>query len=547
MEGGNGMPPDLLGELESLNLTNNSLGDEYDDQHHSQSFLLMDGNEKLRTNSDTFIQRLACTTDSKIKVISIFGNTGDGKSHTMNHAFFNGEEVFRTSFEQNSCTMGVWSAYQQSMNVLCLDTEGLLGVTPNENQRTRMLLKVLAISDIIIYRTRSERLHSDMFQFLGTASRAFVRHFAQALQSLGLPGPPQALGPAVIVFHETRNTKTLESTLDASAEDILRERFAQMHLDLEAFSSIKYVGVQTTNHKTDYTSLINAIRNEIENTTVRSPRQPGVIFQAIKALNLKFSGEIKDKPVNVFPEQYFTCGVYCESCNERCERSMGHISTGEDHRNSNRCRYQHQFENKVLMCMHCYTNGREVIVNVQTVTSTENTWLGLAKYAWSGSLIECPNCGEIYRSRQYWYGNKNPEDAAVRSEIIHVWKGSRYQTKGPNYSAQLVLDGVSFISETVASVSAQPTKTLKSWVADKVAPTYWKPNSEISNCISCKVNFDRTGLYIHHCRACGEGVCNACSKHQMPVPSKGWTSPVRVCDNCREAILKQRAPTAACM
>jgi zinc finger FYVE domain-containing protein 1 len=41
-------------------------------------------------------------------------------------------------------------------------------------------------------------------------------------------------------------------------------------------------------------------------------------------------------------------------------------------------------------------------------------------------VIECPYCGEIYRSRQYWYGNKNPEDAAVRPEIQHVWPGVSY-------------------------------------------------------------------------------------------------------------------------
>jgi zinc finger FYVE domain-containing protein 1 len=41
-------------------------------------------------------------------------------------------------------------------------------------------------------------------------------------------------------------------------------------------------------------------------------------------------------------------------------------------------------------------------------------------------VIECLYCGEIYRSRQYWYGNKNPEDAAVRPEIQHVWPGVSY-------------------------------------------------------------------------------------------------------------------------
>lgn len=141
----------------------------------------------------------------------VIGNTGDGKSHTMNHTFFDGEEIFRTSAAQDSCTLGVWSAYQPSLGVLCLDTEGLLGATINENQRMRLLLKVLAISDIAIFRTRAERLHSDLFTFLGTASKAFHKHFAGALQSLGL-GPPTSLGPAIIIFHETRNTQTIRSS-----------------------------------------------------------------------------------------------------------------------------------------------------------------------------------------------------------------------------------------------------------------------------------------------------------------------------------------------
>lgn len=40
-------------------------------------------------------------------------------------------------------------------------------------------------------------------------------------------------------------------------------------------------------------------------------------------------------------------------------------------------------------------------------------------------VIECPNCGVIYRSRQYWYGNQDPVDTVVRTEIQHVWPGVR--------------------------------------------------------------------------------------------------------------------------
>lgn len=86
-----------------------------------------------------------------------------------------------------------------------------------------------------------------------------------------------------------------------------------------------------------------------------------------------------------------------------------------------RCRYQHQYENVVYICKQCHGNGNEVIVTSRTQTQNDNSWYGLAKYAWAGYVIECPQCGEIYRSRQYWYGNKNPEDVSVRSEITHVW------------------------------------------------------------------------------------------------------------------------------
>lgn len=40
-------------------------------------------------------------------------------------------------------------------------------------------------------------------------------------------------------------------------------------------------------------------------------------------------------------------------------------------------------------------------------------------------MIECPNCGVVYRSRQYWFGNQDPVDTVVRTEIVHVWPGVR--------------------------------------------------------------------------------------------------------------------------
>lgn len=77
-----------------------------------------------------------------MKVISIFGNTGEGKSYTLNHTFYGGQEIFHTSQAQAACTIGVWAAYNKNLNIVTIDTEGLLGFTANANQRTRLLLKV---------------------------------------------------------------------------------------------------------------------------------------------------------------------------------------------------------------------------------------------------------------------------------------------------------------------------------------------------------------------------------------------------------------------
>ncbi|XP_011194018.1 zinc finger FYVE domain-containing protein 1 isoform X3 [Zeugodacus cucurbitae] len=506
---------------------------ELPDNSTDHSFLLMDAEENLRIpTAERFRQRLKCSDETKIKVISIFGNTGDGKSHTMNHTFFEGAEVFKTSAEQNSCTIGVYAALQRNMDVLCLDTEGLLGTSKQKNRRTRMLLKILAVSDIVIYRTRSERLHSDMYEFLGSASEAFSLHFAQALQSLPVPGTAQTLGPAVFIFHETQHTNPLDSSVAESAEDQLRKHFDMHNHKINAFSSLRYIGVQTPKHmSTDYSKLKNAIKLEIANTTVRSPRHPSVVFKAMNALNTKFSGEIIEEAINPFPEQFFTCPVRCEACNQRCQRSMGHLSDGDGHMNQNQCNYQHQYDNKKYMCEKCYNKGKLNVVTFSTQTRSDSSWSGLAKYAWKGAVIDCPTCGEIYRSRQYWFGNKSPEETAVRSIIVHAW-----EPKGPTHSAQMVLDKVSTLGDALPKIHPN---AVTGWLADWVAPSYWKPNSEIICCHACKKVFENTGLLKHHCRCCGEGFCHACSMKRLPVPSRGWKDPVRVCNICYTLLQKQ--------
>lgn len=40
----------------------------------------------------------------------------------------------------------------------------------------------------------------------------------------------------------------------------------------------------------------------------------------------------------------------------------------------------------------------------------------------------------------------------------------------------------------------------------------------------------------HHCRGCGQAVCDYCSQNRKPVPERGWHLDVRVCDNCYKRL-----------
>ncbi|XP_029642742.1 zinc finger FYVE domain-containing protein 1 [Octopus sinensis] len=501
-------------------------------------FKLVDEEEKLLIESEEdLLKRLGCNVNCLVKVISIFGNTGDGKSHTLNHTFFHGKEVFPTSTSQDSCTIGVWAAYDPINKAVIIDTEGMLGVTKNQNQRTRLLLKVLAVSDIVIYRTRAERLHNDLFYFLGDASNAYGKHFAEELKAANkrcnLNLSLSTMGPSVIIFHETMHTKVLR-TDGNPIEMALRERFKKLDCSFESFSDLKYVGIQTQVPPTDFGVLRRVVQEQLNNRSIRSPRKPEIIFKVLKVLNGKFSGEIEKPDALTFPDQYFTCTSKCLSCSTRCIRSMNHELDHLPHETEKgrNCQYQHQYENKVYLCKQCYfKSGKNIVVVPKTSASSDNAWLGFAKYVWSGYVLECPNCGIIYRSHEYWYGNQDIEQV-VQVMVSHIWPGDQRNMQGAHNAARKLLDGLHYVADTVTSVGAKPTKVLADWMTDQIAPSYWIPNALIAHCTNCEKLFEGNEQK-HHCRACGKGFCDSCSSHKDPVPERGWGDTlVRTCDKC---------------
>ena len=68
-------------------------------------------------------------------------------------------------------------------------------------------------------------------------------------------------------------------------------------------------------------------------------------------------------------------------------------------------------------------------------------------------------------------------------------------------------------------------------IVESARPVYWVPDAKVKHCHKCRKEFAPKD-WKHHCRACGQGFCEGCSSQRLPVPSRGWDHPVRVCDSC---------------
>ncbi|KAK4290957.1 hypothetical protein Pmani_036175 [Petrolisthes manimaculis] len=521
------MAPDLLSsEMRSVDLS----------PPMQQCFKLINEKEELQVkNADELLKKMGCPRDKslQVKVVSIFGNTGEGKSYTLNQIFFNGSEVFKTSGTQTSCTLGVWGAFDQANKALVLDTEGMLGISSISKQRKRLLLKVLAVSDVIIYRTRAERLNTDMYKFLAEASRAYTKYFRADLEAVARRAECDCIfGPPVFIFHDTRHTNVLSEETSQRPEEILKENFRRQDLKIDGFNSLHYVGERHSGSDTDFKRIRKAVLEELKNNSVRSPRQPRIVLDMLQTINRKFSGEIRSSEP-AFPDEYFTCTSVCCGCGARCCLFMNHTAHQDgprEHHADRQCKYHHSYDNKVYLCRKCDSDGELRMVVPKTSSAKDSAWLGLAKYAWSGYVLECEKCGIIYRSRQYWYGNESPAGSVVREQYQHVWPGSVLGSEA--HAGRQVLEGVAAIGSAISTISSPPAKVVSSWLTNQVNPVYWKPNHLCTHCKICREALDT----IHHCRKCGDGFCDVCSQRRMQVPELGWgEEPVRVCTDCFNA------------
>ena len=118
-----------------------------------------------------------------------------------------------------------------------------------------------------------------------------------------------SMGPTIVVFHETRYTDLLSEFKNGqvrSAENVIRDRLAELNQDISGFSKIRYFGVRrgdtnenksheasrtllpsspgaTFNEESDiFAGLRDLIKTEVEDMAVRSPRSISLIYKTFQ-------------------------------------------------------------------------------------------------------------------------------------------------------------------------------------------------------------------------------------------------------------------------
>ncbi|CAF1662574.1 unnamed protein product, partial [Adineta ricciae] len=278
--------------------------------------------------------------------------------------------------------------------------------------------------------------------------------------------------------------------------------------------------------QTDFSELKATITSILEDNKIRSPRRLATVFRSLKALNEKFSHAVPPEMPSTLPDDFFTCCTKCLSCGAKCTLTAKHQQENIPHQCPEQCLYNKELDNEILKCLQCHRNGHDTVVHGKLTAANDTLVQGIIKYMWSGFVIECPKHGEIYRSRQFWYGNNEPKDK-THTEITHVWPGDSNSRRTSDVTPRKVVE----LLRSAGSCLVAPKKMLTEMVADQIAPTYWASNKDVHECSSCKLQF---GLEYskHHCRVCGYIFCDTCTTHRAVVPLLETTTPERVCDQC---------------
>ena len=98
---------------------------------------------------------------------------------------------------------------------------------------------------------------------------------------------------------------------------------------------------------------------------------------------------------------------------------------------------------------------------------------------------------------------------------------------------------LSICEEDIKKIIKESIEEIQSKKPKNIIPP-WDDSNIVNNCYVCFNNFNFFNRK-HHCRACGNIVCNKCSTNKKPVPIYGYYDPVRICDKCNIKNILERS------
>jgi zinc finger FYVE domain-containing protein 1 len=119
--------------------------------------------------------------------------------------------------------------------------------------------------------------------------------------------------------------------------------------------------------------------------------------------------------------------------------TANHQKENIPHQCVEQCSYNKELDNEILKCLQCHRDGLDTQVYGKSTATGDGLVQGIARYVWSGSVIECSKHGEVHRSRKYWFGNTEPKDV-TRVEVIHVWPGDDNTRLGSDVTPRKVIE-----------------------------------------------------------------------------------------------------------
>tara|TARA_B110000208_G_scaffold153095_1_gene185212 strand:+ start:144 stop:4763 length:4620 start_codon:yes stop_codon:yes gene_type:complete len=107
-----------------------------------------------------------------------------------------------------------------------------------------------------------------------------------------------------------------------------------------------------------------------------------------------------------------------------------------------------------------------------------------------------------------------------------------FQVRSPEKSFVVIAEDAESCEEWVAAIEKLQAES--GWTRATDTAAIWKKDVDATACLLCGLEFGRLRRPRHHCRECGDVVCDACSPHRRWRSAISIKKAVRVCNVCEE-------------